>query len=285
MPPGADAATATGSSGFRVVATAVIVVVMVALAGCSSSSSRPRSSSTPRSSTTVPVDAHITIYGDSLSVQAAAMLRSQGRAHGLTVTVEAYFGLAPCDLTRAVYRDVEDLGAALDALVLEFSGNNLTPCMKRDGKSLTGTAYFAKYRRDLGALVAAGVDRSIPVLVVGAPSFPDAENSPDRVELNSVLRDVAAEYPGARYVASAPEVSPFGFARVLPCLREETAALGSAAIVGAARLLLPAVPFNGRMSPGWVSLGVVRPPRSGLPYVGAASGRAAADLANRRPWK
>ena len=151
------------------------------------------------------------------------MLRSQGRAHGLKITVAAYFGLAPCDLAKGVRHDVL---SSPGAIVLEFSGNNLTPCMKRNGKSLTGAAYYAAYGHDVDALVVAAVAHEIPVLIVGAPSFPDNENVPDRVELNAVLRAVADAHPGARYVASAPDVSPDGFARTLPCLEEETAALG-----------------------------------------------------------
>jgi hypothetical protein len=227
LPPGADAATATGSRVFRVVATAVIVVVMVALAGCSSSSSRPRSepepTTTTATTTTVHRAAHVSLFGDSLSVQARAMLRSQGRAHGLKINVAAYFGLAPCDLAKGVRHDVL---SSPGAIVLEFSGNNLTPCMKRNGTSLTGAAYYAAYHDDVDALVVAAVAHDIPVLIVGAPSFPDNENVPDRVELNTVLRAVADAHPGARFVATAPDVSPDGFARTLPCLEEETAALG-----------------------------------------------------------
>ena len=70
--------------------------------------------------------------------------------------------------------------------MLEFSGNNLTPCMKRDGKPLTGAAYFAALQRDdVGALVVAAGAHEIPVLVVGAPSFPARENVPDRVGINA----------------------------------------------------------------------------------------------------
>lgn len=225
MSPGTGAATGARGGGLRLL---WIAVAMGALAGCSKSSSSPRSepSKTTTSTTTIAKPhrpAQVTVFGDSLSVQAGVMLRSQGRAHGLKVTVAAYFGLAPCDLAKAAMSEIE---RGPDALVLAFTGNNLTPCMQRNGQPLFGTAYFDAYREQTGALVAAAVARKIPVLVVGAPTFPEAQNIPDRVELNSVLQEVAETHPGARYVATAPDVSPQGFARVLPCLPEETAALG-----------------------------------------------------------
>ena len=115
------------------------------------SSSPPRSEPDPTTTTTTTTTvhraAHVSLFGDSLSVQARAMLRSQGRAHGLRITVAAYFGLAPCDLAKGVRHDVL---SSPGAIVLEFSGNNLTPCMKRNGKSLTGAAYYATYAHDVG---------------------------------------------------------------------------------------------------------------------------------------
>jgi hypothetical protein len=165
----------------------------------------------------------VSIWGDSLALQAHDALREQGRAHGLKVAVMAFYGLAPCDVAEGLLRDVE---TAPDAIVIAFTGNNLSPCMERQGSRLTGTEYYAAYRRDTDALVTAAVARKIPVLVVGAPAFPSTQNVPDRVELNTVLRDVAASHPGARYVASAPFVSPNGFTRTLPCLPGELAALG-----------------------------------------------------------
>ena len=165
----------------------------------------------------------MSVWGDSLAVQAEDQLWVQGRAHGLQISVIAFFGLAPCDVMKEVQHDIK---TAPDALVLAFSGNNLSPCMHNKGKRLLGAAYFAAYRRDMSAIVAAAVARKIPVLVVGSPTFPSIENVPDRVELNAVFREVAAAHQGARYVASAPFVSPDKFTRLLPCLAAETTALG-----------------------------------------------------------
>jgi hypothetical protein len=169
------------------------------------------------------VPARVSFWGDSLSVQAKDALQVQGRAHDLTVSVMAFFGLAPCDVAHSVLHDIEK---APDAVVLAFSGNNLSPCMQANGKGLVGDAYYAAYRRDIGNLVSAAIARKIPALIVGPPAFPSTQNTPDRVELDAVLREVATAHPGARYVASAAFVSPHGFTRTLPCLPGETAALG-----------------------------------------------------------
>lgn len=228
MPPETRAATA----GRRLRIAGVLLVVALAACSRSSDSSSPSTSSTlttstdaTRSSTSRPRRevSKVAIWGDSLALQAHDALREQGRAHDLDVAVLAFFGLAPCDVARQFLRDLE---SPPDALVIAFSGNNLTPCMEQSGKPMTGSAYYEAYRGDVGALVAATVARKIPVLVVGAPAFPASKNVPDRVELNRVLREVADAHPGASYVASSPYVSPDGFTNTLPCLPGETAALG-----------------------------------------------------------
>jgi hypothetical protein len=221
-------------------ATAVVAVLLVAAAtacssskaatpsGSTSSSSTIPSSSEPTTTSTVPSTPHVPgtrvdVYGDSLALQSQDALEAQGRAHGLKVTVNAFYGLAPCDISQFVMSDID---SSPDALVLSFSGNNLSPCMQRKGKPISGPAYFAVYRHDVGNFVAAASARGIAVFVVGSPAFPSIENIPDRIELNRVFREIAARYAGARYVPSAPFVSPRGFTRRLPCLPGETIALG-----------------------------------------------------------
>jgi hypothetical protein len=238
--PRSRAATARHSNALRI-AIAPLLVAFVGACATSGATLRTSPTTSPTAptagaapTTTAPaastspsvhprVAARVSVWGDSLSVQAKDELRVQGRAHDLTVSVMAFFGLAPCDVTHSV---LQDIARSPDALALAFSGNNFSPCMQNQARRLTGAAYYAAYRRDIGDLVAAAVARGIPTLVVGAPAFPSAQNVPDRVELNTVLREVAAAHPGARYVESAAFVSPNGFTRTLPCLPGETAALG-----------------------------------------------------------
>jgi len=169
------------------------------------------------------VPSRVEVWGDSLTVQSGDALRAQGRSQGLAVTVNAYVGLAPCDLARFVR---QSFARPPDAVVLAFTGNNITPCMQRSGRSLTGSAYYAEYGSVVGQLVAEATARGIPVIVVGPPAFPPSENHPDRVALNLLYRRLVAAHPGARYVALGPAISPHGFSRTVACLAGETAALG-----------------------------------------------------------
>ena len=212
-----------------------VAVGIVALLAACSGSSKPRSETTPSPGPTTsaspttataqpgPVLPRVDVWGDSLTVQSGDALRVQGRAHGLAVTVSAYVGLAPCDLARFVLRSLVRPPAAV---VLAFTGNNITPCMQRAGKPLTGAAYYAEYESVVGQLVAAATARRIPVIVVAPPAFPANENHPDRVALAELYRRLVAAHPGARYVALGPAISPHGFSRTLACLPGETAALG-----------------------------------------------------------
>lgn len=209
-----------------------VAVCIVGLLAACASSSKPKSeittssgSSTNATTTTraASVRSRVDVWGDSLTVQSGDALRAEGRAHGLAVTVNAYVGLAPCDLARFVRRS---LVRPPGAVVLAFTGNNITPCMRRAGKELTGAPYYAEYASVVGQLVAAATTRRIPVIVVGPPAFPPSENHPDRVALNVLYRWLVAAHPGARYLALGPAISPRGFSRTVACLAGETAALG-----------------------------------------------------------
>jgi hypothetical protein len=223
--------TRAASAGRRLRLAAAVLVVALAACSRTSTSASPRKTSSPPSTDPTPSSissprhnpSKVAIWGDSLALQAHDALREQGRVHGLNVVVQAFYGLAPCDVAGQFLRDLE---SSLDALVIAFTGNNLTPCMEQSGQRMTGSAYYEAYRRDVSGLVAATVARKVPVLVVGAPAFPARKNVPDRVELNRVLREVADAHPGAEYVDSWPHVSPDGFTNTLPCLPGETAALG-----------------------------------------------------------
>jgi hypothetical protein len=226
----------------RVVSVVVLCAAVLGLAGCAHSSDRslstdgsdPPSSSEPAatgtsaSTTTTtssggPASARVDVFGDSLVVQARDALRVEGRAHGLNVDVAAYYGLAPCDLLGTIRHD---LVSPPRALVIAFSGNNITPCMAPGGHELTGAPYYAAYRRDVSAIVAAATARNVPVLVVGPPRLAAVKNVPDRIELTSLFVQIVSDYPGARYEASAPALTPNGFTSTLPCDPGETAALG-----------------------------------------------------------
>jgi hypothetical protein len=212
----------------RLAGVALAIAAVVAAASCSSGSHDTTATVAPptlTATTSAPPAglARVDIFGDSLVVQAGEALRVEGRAHGLNVTVAAYFGLAPCDLLSSIEKD---LARPPRALVIAFSGNNITPCMTRGGHDLVGAPYYAIYRRDVSAIVALATARKVPVLIVGPPRFGALKNIPDRVALAAIYAQIAAKYPGVRYVSAVAAVSPHGFTPTLPCGPGETAALG-----------------------------------------------------------
>ena len=167
--------------------------------------------------------ARVAVFGDSLTVQAGEALVALGRAHGLAVSVTAYYGLAPCDYASLI-RDA--IAKRPDTLVLDFSGNNLTPCMLVNGHPLTGAAYYARYRRDVGALVALASARGIPVELVAPPVFPPERDIPKRAQLIVEYAKIAFGRPGVALVQTAPALGGPGYLTSLPCLPGETAAMG-----------------------------------------------------------
>jgi hypothetical protein len=165
----------------------------------------------------------VEIFGDSLTVQADGALVALGRAHGLDVSVTAYFGLAPCDYAPLVRRAIATRPAAL---VLAFSGNNLTPCMRKNGRPLAGAAYYAKYGTDLAALLSSAAQQAVPVALVAPPVFPAAKDVPPRAPLVAEYARLVSGHDRVTLVETAAALGGPAYRTSLPCLPMETAALG-----------------------------------------------------------
>ena len=123
----------------------------------SSSTSSSSSQSRPRASRS---RGPVLIYGDSLIEQASPYLQS-------TDQIRAFGGTALCDWVDKMAR-----AASVEqptALVVEFVGNNVTPCMQ---SYQTPEEVRAKYEADMERLKQL-VDA--PILWVGPPPFRDRE--------------------------------------------------------------------------------------------------------------
>jgi hypothetical protein len=85
-------------------------------------------------------DRHVVLYGDSLAWQSQECFVARLASAGLTqVTTRTFGGTAICDRLGQMRADATDIHP--DAVVAEFSGNALTPCMKApDGRPLSGAA-------------------------------------------------------------------------------------------------------------------------------------------------
>lgn len=140
----------------RVVFALGMVVALAAYVWfVASPSSNPGTSSTS-SSTRAHDRGPVIMYGDSLLVQSTPYLRS-------TDEVRAYGGTALCDWVDKIAKasSVEQPSV----LVLEFVGNDLTPCMQG---YQTPDQIRAKYEADMARLKRR-VDA--PILWVGPPTF------------------------------------------------------------------------------------------------------------------
>jgi hypothetical protein len=138
----------------RSVVVLAIVVALAAFAWFASSSSSSTSTARPTSKSRGPV----LVYGDSLIEQASPYLRS-------TDQVRAFGGTALCDWVDKMARAATVEQPSV--MVVEFVGNDLTPCMQG---YQTPDQVRAKYEADMARLKQR-VDA--PILWVGAPAFRD----------------------------------------------------------------------------------------------------------------
>ena len=172
----------------------VVLAIFVALAAFiwfTSSSTTPTARSTPSRSR-----GPVLVYGDSLIEQASPYLRS-------TDQVQAFGGTALCDWVDSMAK-----ASAIEqpsVMVVEFVGNDLTPCMQGYH---TPEQVRAKYEADMARLKQR-VDA--PIIWVGGPAFRD--RAPATLGLYS-------SEPG--FVDAGEAVLADGaYTDTLPCLADE----------------------------------------------------------------
>jgi hypothetical protein len=111
-------------------------------------------------------------------------------------------------------------------VVVEFSGNALTPCMlDPDGEPLAGAAYLDRYRADAEAVVKIFSPLEARLYFAGAPS-PAVVGGDDSFRggrLDDAYRELAAARgPRVAFVDAGAAVLDRGrWTRSLPCLPEE----------------------------------------------------------------
>jgi hypothetical protein len=165
----------------------------------------------------------VLLYGDSLADQAAGFfVKAVTASRRALVVLRTAPGSAPCDWLADMSRTVSRFRP--DAAVVEFSGNNLTPCMrdKATRKGLTGDALVARYTADAEKVTETLSRDGATVYWMGAP--------PDRLPALSVtaarINGVYALLPGrdqsARFSDAGAAVLDHGaYADYLPCLPSE----------------------------------------------------------------
>ena len=177
----------------RGVVVLAIVVALAAFVWFASSSSSSTSTGRPTPSKS---RGPVLVYGDSLIEQASPYLRS-------TDQVRAFGGTALCDWVDNMARAATVEQPSV--MVVEFVGNDLTPCMQN---YQTPEEVRAKYEADMARLKRR-VDA--PILWVGAPAFRD--RAPTTLGLYS---------SEPRFVDAGEAVLADGaYTDTLPCLADE----------------------------------------------------------------
>ena len=162
-----------------------------------------------------PGPPRIALYGDSLGMEAGPYFTYLAQEAGASTLVRTYGGLAVCDFLQDMASDAASWQPT--AAVLEFSGDNFTPCM--DGDPIGSAQYYAKYRSDLQSAIDIFRPYGTEVFLTGVPydALPAANGNVSN--LNQLFASVAAANPGVTYVDAGQAVMANGaFTQTLPCL-------------------------------------------------------------------
>jgi hypothetical protein len=172
----------------------------------------------------------VLLYGDSLASEAEGHLRTAlARVGVVAVEGRTRGGSALCDWLDAMRADAVRLPppGLRTLVVIEFSGNALTPCTAGlDGRSLAfhPDALEARYAEDAAEVVSIFSAVGARVLFAGSPVArgADPRGEPFAARLNRAYADLADRTPGVDFVDAGAAVLRDGrWTESLPCLPEE----------------------------------------------------------------
>jgi hypothetical protein len=166
----------------------------------------------------------VALYGDSLSRQAQEFfVHALNQAGISSVSTDTYGGTAICDWLSQMRSDAARLHP--DAVVVQFSGNDLTPCMRgTGGKQLRGAAYLHKYEADASEVLKIFAPDHTLVFFAGAPigrTYRQTGNG-GSFQLNTIYATIAGFAPYGRYIDAGASVLLDGhWTETLPCQPNE----------------------------------------------------------------
>ena len=162
-----------------------------------------------------PGPPRIALYGDSLGMEAGPYFTYLAQQAGASTLVRTYGGLAVCDFLPDMATDAASFQPT--AVVLEFSGDNFTPCMA--GDPIGSAQYYAKYKSDMQAAIDIFRPYGTEVFLIGVPYDAMASQNGNVTNLNRLYASVAAANTGVTYVDAGQAVMANGaFTWTLPCL-------------------------------------------------------------------
>lgn len=161
------------------------------------------------------VEPVVALYGDSLGWEARHLF-AEALAAGVptgSLVVHTQGGTAVCDWLDQMRTDAPALAGGV--AVVQFSGNNFTPCtLDPWGGPLTGDALVDRYRADVGTAIEVFHSVGTTVLLAGAPIVDS--------EMNVMYADLAAAHDSVDYVPAGDAVLDGGrWTATLPCLPGE----------------------------------------------------------------
>jgi hypothetical protein len=164
------------------------------------------------------VPPRVAFYADSLGMEAGRDFNDLVQAAGGSAFVRAFPGTAVCDWLPQMTADVASFQPT--AVVLEFSGNDYTPCMA--GEQTGSPQYLAKIRTDTQAAIDLLRADGLEVFLVGIPYDAKSSVNANVAALNQLYASLAAANTGVNYVDAGQAVMAFGsFTWTLPCLLSE----------------------------------------------------------------
>ncbi len=171
-----------------------------------------------------PSPPQVLYYGDSLAFEAEPyfnfLLQSGGHAQ---VIDNIYAGSALCDWMGQLRADASN-PVHRDAIVLAFSGDDVTPCIEQSGP-WGSFGYYQNYVDNMNTVVSEFAAAGTHVYIVGSPQNYDEyiNDVPNWNELNELFAGIASEHPGqVTYVDAGSAVELDGhFTWTLPCLSFE----------------------------------------------------------------
>lgn len=168
----------------------------------------------------------VTLFADSLGFEAAPTVADE-LGPLMRFDSSSMPGVALCDLIGALDRAPEK---APDVAVVQFSGNNLTPCMSGpDGQLLDEAAVVDKYAADVETVVTILRSRGSRVILAASPRTAHTDIAE---EINTIYSWTAIGWSArgepVTYLDTATQLlGPLrSFAARLPCLPDETAGQG-----------------------------------------------------------
>jgi hypothetical protein len=161
---------------------------------------------------------HVALYGDSLATQASPYFDALALPSGVTVLDRVYGGTAICDWLNYMRTDASTFRP--QAVVIEFSGNALTPCMA--GYSPGTPAYDAKYRHDAEEAIGIFTAIGAHVYLMAAPLPESVSAQQNSITLDEMYAALAQGRADVSYVDAGQAVLLHGqFTDTLPCLPAE----------------------------------------------------------------